>query len=251
APGQSAQIVYGGLGFGVRAGGRDAEVWSLGRTPVEYPIDAALKDVKDWYACRLVVRDGSYSAYVNDRKIHEQGLAPGADPWLALYAHAEHSAQIRNVAIKGKPTIPAQLELSRAADLGGWLATYYNEPMIGERRSWEKRGDEIFGRLKADPAGCHQESLLQYHRPPLEDGAIDYEFFYEPGKVVAHPALDRLAFLLDADGVRVHWLTDAQYDRSHTDPGNAQVEPAHRRGPAQLPLKPHDWNKLSLSITGD
>jgi len=251
APGQAAQVVYGGLGFGVRAGGSHSEVWPLGRTPVEYPIDAALKDVKDWYVCRLVVRDGSYAVHVNGRKVHEQGLAPDADPWLALHVHAEQAGQVRNVVVKGQPRIPEQLELSAAADLGGWLATYYDEPMIGERRSWEKRGEEIFGRLKADPAGSRQESVLQYHRPLLEDGSVEYEFFYEPGKVLAHPALDRLTFLLGEDGVRAHWLTDAQYDRSRTDPANAQAEPDHRRGPSRLPLKPHDWNRLSLSVAGD
>jgi hypothetical protein len=99
--------------------------------------------------------------------------------------------------------------------------------------------------------GSLQESLLQYHRPMLEDGEIAYEFYYEPGKALVHPALDRLAFLLAPDGVAIHWLTDAQYDRTGLDPGNTAVEPAHRRGPERLPLKPRDWNRLELSLAGD
>ncbi len=34
-----------------------------------------------------------------------------------------------------------------------------------------------------------------------------YEFLYEPDQVMVHPALDRLAFLLEPDGVRLHWMT--------------------------------------------
>ena len=59
-----------------------------------------------------------------------------------------------------------------------------------------------------------RESLLQYHRPLLEDGEIEYEFFYEPGKAEVHPALDRLVFLLDPKEAKIHWLTDAQFDRT-------------------------------------
>ena len=85
----------------------------------------------------------------------------------------------------------------------------------------------------------------------LEDGEITYEFYYEPGKAMVHPALDRLTFLLEPDGVKIHWMTDAQYDRSGLKPDNATVEPDNRRGPSSLPLKPKDWNRLNLSTSGD
>ena len=85
----------------------------------------------------------------------------------------------------------------------------------------------------------------------LEDGEITYEFFHEPGKTIAHPALGRLAFLLEPDGVKVHRLTDAKHERTGLSPDNAGVEPENRRGPSSLPLKARDWNKLVLSLAGD
>ena len=96
-----------------------------------------------------------------------------------------------------------------------------------------------------------QESLLQYHRPLLEDGEIDYEFFYDPDKVAVHPTLDRLAFLLSADGVTVHRLTDGQFERTGLAPDNSVVERANRRGPAGVPLKGRDWNRLRLTVSGN
>jgi len=59
--------------------------------------------------------------------------------------------------------------------------------------------------------------LLGYHRPLVENGVIEYDFFYEPGETAAHPALDRLAFILAPQGVRIHWITDDRYDRLLVD----------------------------------
>ena len=43
---------------------------------------------------------------------------------------------------------------------------------------------------------------------------MTYEFFYTPDgdAVMTHPALGRLAFLLQPEGVRVHWITDGDVD---------------------------------------
>src|SRR5262249_4978604 len=104
--------------------------------------------------------------------------------------------------------------------------------------------------LYATP-GSRTESFLRYHRPLLEDGELEYEFYYDPSRTIVHPALDRLTFLLGPEGVKVHWLTDAQYDRSGLAPDNTGVEPGHRRGPASLPLKSQEWNQLRLAVSGD
>ena len=85
----------------------------------------------------------------------------------------------------------------------------------------------------------------------LEDGRIAYEFYYEPGKVMVHPALDRLAFLIEPDGVKIHRLTDGAFERTGLAPDNIADEPENRRGPASLPLKPNAWNRLVLSLAGD
>ncbi len=68
---------------------------------------------------------------------------------------------------------------------------------------------------------------------------------------MVHRALDRLTFLLEADGVKVHWLTNSQYERSGLKPDNASTETESLRGPASLPLKAKDWNRLTLSLAGD
>ena len=132
------------------------------------------------------------------------------------------------------------------------MAEEYAETTNGENPDWDKRGDEIVGRMiEGSTAGSKQESLLRYHRPLIEDGRIAYEFYYEPGKVMVHPALDRLAFLIEPDGVKVHLLTDGAFERNGLAGGNTRDEPENRRGPASVPLKPNAWNNLILSVAGD
>src|SRR5262249_15849527 len=66
-----------------------------------------------------------------------------------------------------------------------------------------------------------------------------------------HPALDRLVFLLEPQGVRIHWLTDGHWDRTGIPHDNVSGEPAIHRGPKALPLKVGNWNRVILSLRGD
>jgi hypothetical protein len=93
------------------------------------------------------------------------------------------------------------------------------------------------------------EKLLRYHRPILEDGEIRYDFFYKQGQTMIHPALDRCCFILEHDGVKIHWLTDRERDSTDADPANRIVEADAQRGPRPLPLMQNEWNALSLKLT--
>ena len=269
---RESRLSYAGTWIGLQYDLKRYEIGHYGRFDPEGTIDPPLPNVGAFYPYRLVVKDGSYSAYVGDRKIHERRLPAEPDPWLLLFSSVNTTGGARNLRIIGTPTVPDRLVLSGLPDLTGWMAEYYEESTAGANPAWQKRGAEIVGRrLTDDPAaamsttdrlngarpappatpGSKLESLLQYHRPMLEDGEIAYEFFYEPGKSLTHPALDRLAFLLDPAGVSIHWLTDAQHDRTGLAPDNLTVEAANRKGPGPLPLKAGAWNRLKVAVAGD
>jgi hypothetical protein len=124
---------------------------------------------------------------------------------------------------------------------------------------WTKRGEEMFHEGKRPepredgkpPPRTHPEAAVHYQRPLVEDGAIEYEFFYDPGKAQVYPVLDRLVFLLEPDGAKLHWLTDGPHEKSQVCFDNVTEEPASRRGPSRLPLSPKAWNKVRLAVTGD
>ena len=204
-----------------------------------------------WVRFRAVVRDGVRTIYINGRPLHTEELPEHHEPWIGVRAWSRAVARLRNVQIAGEPRIPDGVLLSASEQLPGWVP-YFDEPVEGEWVVWRHVPDtEIHGRRRTDLEGSICESLLGYCRPLAEDGAIEYEFYYEPGASLVHPALDRLAFLLTPNGVRHHWITDGRFDRTDVPPDNLFDEPQNRRGPAMLPLRAGDWNRLKLSLAGD
>jgi hypothetical protein len=185
-----------------------------------------------------------------------------------LHCPHHHTGEMKDLKITGTPTIPASIDPLAGDDLGLWRpylgsvgsdeSRYYG----GNERSsaWMKRGEELYahgkkpdppdGKQPAPPRGF-PESAVYYQRPIAEDGVIDYEFYYDPDKALVHPMLDRLVFLLEPEGVKLHWLTDGANEKSETAFDNATDEPACRRGPSRLPFNAKAWNRVQLSVAGD
>jgi tetratricopeptide (TPR) repeat protein len=207
--------------------------------------------IGEWYRARIDVTPEKISYYANDRLMHEATLSEQSDPWLAIHSFGHYGGGTRSIRILGQPEIPAELALSKHEELHGWWADTYSDPMNGDGAVWKKVGNEIVGQKVAAWEGRHRESLLQYHRPMFEDGEISYDFFCVPGQTEVHPALGRMALLLTSEGVKIHWLTDAQFERTGLALDNLSVEPQFRKGTGPLPLKNNDWNQISLQLKQD
>lgn len=251
-------------------GWREASLWVAGRwvAPVythaaydigdfrfgqRVPLDPPLNKTIEWIRYRAVVRDGVCTTYLNGRRIHERALATEHDPWIAIRGPYSTAGAVRNLRITGQPEIPIEVKLDQEADLPGWLPMNHGH-LVGPNRKWQHLAEPTHGggirgiSWYAHP-GADQEALLRYHRPMVEDGTIEYEFHYRAGAMHVHPALDRLALMLEPGGVRVHWITDCEFDRTELTPNNQHDEPANRRGAETLPLRPNAWNRLQLSLT--
>ncbi len=244
-----ARIQYGGLRFDVQD--KNCDLYQFGRLLRKIPLDPPLKDIGEWARYRLVVKDGACTVFVNDREISSEPLAFEPDPWLLVYVPHESTGAMRNFRITGQPTVPQRIALAGGFELDGW--TPFQAGYV-----WKKLGEEIKSEgKKPDPTDDKPaprrapERALHYHRPLLEDGEVEYEFYYEPDKTMVHPALDRIAFLLEPDGVRIHRLTTSGYYAADTKFDNVTDEPENRRGPNPLPLKPREWNRAKLSVVGD
>jgi hypothetical protein len=109
----------------------------------------------------------------------------------------------------------------------------------------------IHGRQHGELLRAAVPSRLTYFRP-LQDGeSIRYEYWYEPGRHDVFPALGRLGLLIEPRGVRVRWLTSGEYEWTGLAEDNATLEPLNRRGPRPLPLKPGEWNRVTMSLNND
>ncbi len=214
-----------------------------------------LTPVGNMVRMHLRVRDGVCQTFLNGREVGSRRLPEHYPPWLAVYSDACDLSSIRDLTITGNVVVPKTIELAADAQLLGWLS-YFDEP-VGTQADgalWQYHEDPagslIVGLKVQDIAGSFKESLLQYQRPMVEDGAIEYEFYYQPGETLAHPAIDRLAFLLAPEGVKVHRVTDGAYATAG-DPTNQSVQSEHRRGPELLPLRADDWNRMVIELCGD
>ena len=248
---REAYVGYAGLVVGPKHDLKNVQRSTFGRGLADVPVSPPLEKLDDWYKYRLVVKNGSMTSFVNGRQIYQAAVPVERDPWLALFCYPQITGGIRNLKISGTPSVPETLNLSVLPDLSGWLADEYGDSSSGDNPDWDKRGDEIHASRRDESPGIKQESTLRYNRPMLEDGEIAYEFYYEPGEAMAHPALGRLALLLEPDGVKVHRLTDGPYERTGLAPDNAEPDPESRKGAGSVPLKKKDWNRAAVSIAGD
>ncbi len=235
----------------------------------------------DFNRITVQVEPGKLRWLLNDRLVYEQTDPGTTSPWLALFAQRERHSVFRNLQIRGTPQIPREVHLSAGDRLEGWVCSFYNEsqpPRLNKQPDenneeaagqpppkrdpssfdWYAHDGEIHGRnLGATGRSSGRVSmrrgmgsLLSYFRPLRPGEALRYEFFYQPGEVVVYPSLGRLAFLLEPERVRLHWLGESDdNDWTGLAPDNAVAEPGQEARP--LPLKANDWNQLRLSTTAD
>ena len=105
-------------------------------------------------------------------------------------------------------------------------------PSTGPRETAEIRGR----RIDDSASVLDVQSRLAYARPLIDGESVTYSFLHEPGRVEVHPSLGRLAFLIEKEGVRLHWMTDGPgLDPSGLKADNSVDEPSSRRGSAPIP----------------
>lgn len=221
---------------------------------------------------RLNIRSDS------ERVLFLSNLHPGASlsvascessPWLGLQASGFGRIYYRNLEIVGDPVIPREVALVKDTNLRGWTAPLGESliktvqpllaataPALGvvqpkaASSDWTVSEDGVLESHKPETPDKAQSAqrLLTWMRPLLEGETLRYEFFYEEHNTQVHPALGRLAFLLEPGGVRMRWITSGSADWTGLEPDHGVIEPLHRKGPRALPLKPADWNAVALQI---
>ncbi len=204
---------------------------------------------------------------INGHPMWTDPAANSSSPWLALRCFGGRAPVFRNLQITGQPVIPREVRMTQGQTLRGWFASYYptksttvvplppgkSSPDVGRNADfdWSLRDGVIHGTRRGQALAPAVQSRLSYFRPLQNGETITYEFWYEPGRFAAHPALGRLAFLLDPTGVQLHWMTAGQQEWTGLAENNTVFEPLNRRGPRRPPLKPGEWNAVQVSLADD
>jgi hypothetical protein len=271
----------GNVGFG----GLMPEVWNQGSPiksilPINYherfPLPQPVEFLNQFNPVTFKVRLDNLQFIANKKLLYEDFSPSTTSPFLFL--RTTWLSAFRKLRITGQVLIPNEVSLLAGNRMDGWMTTFYNESQPAEmtaRRQhpsspvvdfdpnaydWSTAKSELRGRRVAlldgtpRPTGfLHGESWVYFHRPIRNSEKVRYEFFYQQGleAIEVHPTVDRLAFLLHPDGVKLHWLTTNRTQEKvdgwiPTD--NVADEPANRRGPKRLPLNDAAWNEACIEI---
>ncbi|MEZ6122503.1 MAG: DUF1583 domain-containing protein [Planctomycetaceae bacterium] len=265
-----AQVLAGGNSFGPQW--IDHIIYGdLRRGAQPGPLAPPLNHLDAWVHCRVEFRGDVRSMFINGRCVRTDSTSRSRDPWIGIHSWSRGRGGIRDVRITGQPIIPDSISLVFQSDLPGWHS--YQEDSVGfAEAAWRFEPSEniatdgnngtaagqIIGRHFSWIPGTDCERLLRYHRPLIEDGAVEYEFFYEPGRAMSYPALDRMAFIIDSQQVMIHRITDDRHEQDDLSPDNvlsanvpsnkdAAQAPADSTG---LPLIENAWNRLRVAVAG-
>ncbi len=249
------QLAVAGRVVGMSAAGQGIILGTFGNGTTVTAIQPHWGTANPWIRYRAKVRNGLLTVSIDGRTVHSEPLSQHHDPWIGFHSGALASGRVRDIRITGHPEVPDMVTLSTLADLRGWVS-YHEELIGGDDGVWRWVADQdstgqIVATSNDSLRGTSAESLLGYQRPLLEGGSVSYEFFYDSKTAAAHPALDRLAFLIQPAGVSLHQLTDGRYDVTNLSPDNTiEVTPVLPDG-QEIPLRSGDWNQIRLSVKGD
>lgn len=218
------------------------------------PLTPKMSMVSDWVRQRAVVRDGMCESAYNGRLIQTNPVRKHQFPWVAVRSPFFANGVVRNVHITGSPEVPSLISMSSDPDLSGWVR-FHLDRVCGVEPDWDfaespDSDGEIVASRKVRFQDTFQESLLRYLRPMVEDGEIEYEFYYStqatPDAFHVHPALDQMVILIEPEQVSLHQATNGIHDPSGLGPLNrTTVSPG-----VPCPLI-NGWNQLKLKVIGD
>ena len=282
--GMEGLIGYGGVAFGgVGAinqytgygNQQPSTVWTVGNSDGVYRNVEGLRSGE--FNHLTVQASAAKNRYlVNGQLLYEDTDPAPTSPWLMLVGRMRGRPVFRNIQLTGKPEVLPEVKLISGNYLEGWFASGQlanlpkrlrdKEPErpetfdengnlvpANEKKEelydWQVKNGELAGRRLERDRDRPIPSSLQYFRPMHAGETVRYDFYYEPGKTHVHPSLGNLAFLLEPEGIKLHWMLDfSTEDWSGLAPDNAVVDVKGRRG-EKLPLKVGAWNSAALTLT--
>lgn len=194
-----------------------------------------------------------------------------ASPWLGLRSSGAARPVFRNFELTGNAEIPREVKLLPGDRLRGWQSSFFGEsqPVLSseppappvdatkdsntvdeatESTDWTLQAGVLTGTSHGNSDDGNGPGFLQYQRPLMTGDTLRYEFFAHKEEAMVHPALGRLAFLLEPSGVRVRWITSGNSEWTGLPADNAALEPLYRRGPRPLPFRANQWNRIEIQL---
>ena len=178
----------------------------------------------------------SFRARLNGYQLGEFPMV-STNPWIVLDPSGNMTERFRFMKLTGAPTIPGEVKLIGDASSHGWTSSDNSDELSSSN-----------GVLESAKSDSIHQRIVRHYRPLQSDETFEYEYFAS-AQCIAHPALGPFAFLLEPDGVKLHWVTKSDDDWTGLSVDNELVEPLNRRGARKLPVRLNQWNQVSLSLS--
>lgn len=224
-------------------------------------IDPPLTDTSShgWFHYRTKIGNDLATTYFNGRHVHDQSMSTQRDPWIAIRSSYRTDGIVSDLRMTGDVTIPDSINMVDSGELLSWYDYFQPPGNISQRLgSWKgKIWNDGSGNTATEindardetlTLGSCAERLLVYTRPIIEDGIIEFDFWYAKGEFAAHPVVGRTCFLLTPTGVVSHQVTDGRFERSNRRPDNLT---RNVPGKYELRFKENGWNSLRLQLDGN
>lgn len=263
-------LSYGGLCVEIQGWGKTTMVYPDGRAreSERHPMPFIRSGNVVFNRQAVEVRDGVATFYANGYRTYQDQNQN--DPWLALHGDWGRNPGFADLRLTGNPVIPREVRLLDE-QLRGWIAGFYGETqpnplatvttasdaaVVADAAPTDSAGEwdwsfvdgALSGRKLVSSAARDVQSRFYYHRPLQNGDVVHYEFYHEPGEVEVFPALGRLAFLLQSDGVALHWMTDGDADVTELSPDNRVTIAEEQVGARPLALQAGAWNDAELEF---
>jgi predicted Zn-dependent protease len=237
-----------------------------------------------WSRYEIRSRGGNVEFLVNDQLLSEllKDAAPTlASPWITISnRNGLAPPLIRNPHFTGKVEVLDSVDLITGDRSDGWKnRSAYSGRRFEDaatrraqaNRSTEAaatmvppRAEDIWNFDKGEIIAPRSQAALPEEqggislKRPLDSGdKIAYEFFYQPGASLVHPALGNLDFLIRPEGIHLAWTTPLMARNVRGSSGIQLVSlenligfSVKAEGAAPLSLKNNDWNQAELSLNG-
>ncbi|QDT08704.1 DUF1583 domain-containing protein [Planctomycetes bacterium K23_9] len=248
---------------------------ALNRPPQQMTIAPPMETFLSSLHGRVAIAGDGSRHSINGRFLDTGSVASGVLPWAGFLSERRNDFAVENVQIAGTPMVPHSIDLLASPKLAGWLR-YFDDATTRDVESDDSVTDPVTWQIRRQPpsepmliaesdrraVGSFREDLLRYVRPMVEDGTIEYDFFYHaptqhsaqhterPAQQFVHPALGRSVFLLTDDQIKFHQLTDGLHDQTSLRPDNSGDFPPGTWTADSVALNQNAWNHVALSIAG-
>lgn len=259
APGISAGLGYGGVGFGISSDSRTLRIRTAGNHP---PLIRSTPFTEENILRRVSLRvnSGRTVGEVDGVESLNASVSSGF-PWITLHAEGPWPAVWRDLSVSGDLQIPEWVDLSGDPYLRGWSSlesgqvqpsdSELHSRTVGIRREtrsideadWVCNGGVISGR-PASAGGRESVGVLRFLRPLQAGDVLSVELFLAAPRQDCLLAVGEILVGITAEGLRTGWLAGSRRGRLLTGIGlTGKINGEN----TSLPVK-RGWNTVVLRM---